>query len=307
MNALLFVESPMQILNAFEAVSYFNINNYTIFVRLSKNKINDNQIKKLLKILEIDNKFIKFIIIKSKNKNIIDYFKLLFYRFYFLFIKKNIDKVFIGNYKSKFFKLIIHQFDNQKLILLDDGNKTLSIQNEFTNTNNYNLFTMYSNIKPLNNQKIFINSYKNISKKINTLNIIYDKILFLGSPLCEIGIIRFDYYLNLIDKICNYYNNKVIYIVHRRESKNKLKYIENNKNIIIKELDYPVELYGLYENEIPYKVSSFYSTAILTMKNIYKLEAECFKFNYSDSDYVKSIDEIYSFYQNEIKVIEIYD
>ncbi len=305
-KSLLFVESPLQLLNAYEAVSYFDIKNYSYIVRLSNNEASDKQIINLVKLLKIDKRNIKYVHLRTTNRTLYDYCQLLFYKYKYIFVK-DIDKIFIGNYESGFFNLIIKQFSKESIILLDDGAKTLSIQSKLTNTKNYNLFTMYE-IKALQNQDIFINSYSEVLTKIKELSIKKDEILFLGTKLSEVGIIKEEYYIKLIQNICNYHSDKtIVYIVHRGESQEKLDLIQKNENIVIRQLDYPIELYGLYEKEIPFKVSSFYSTAILTMNKIYNLEAECFKFNYSNSIHVSAINEVYSFYQNEMKVINLDD
>jgi len=305
-KTLLFVESPLQLLNAYEAVSYFGIENYTYIVRLSNNEGNDKQIINLLNLLAINKNNVEYIYLRTTDRKLSDYSKILFYRYKYLFTK-NIDKIFIGNYESGFLKQIMKQFNRDKIILLDDGAKTLSIQSKFTNTQNYNMFTMYD-IKTLQNQNIFINSYKETLSNIKEVSVKQNEILFLGTKLSEVGIIKEDYYIKLIQKISNFYaDKKILYIVHRGESQKKLDLIQKNENITIKQLNYPIELYGLYETEMPFKVSSFYSTAIFTMNKIYNLEAECFRFNYSDSMHASAIDEVYKFYEKEMKVINLND
>jgi len=303
MKTLFFVESPLQLLNAYEAKYFFKIESYIYYIRLSGEKNNDSQILNMIEKLKLSN--IKFIYLKSKNKSFSDFMKILLYKFYYLFF--NVEKVFIGNFDSEFFKLIIRQFDGKKIILLDDGAKTIPIQKTFTEYNFYNLFTMY-NITPIGNQKIYKNQYKALLGKINKDSTQSNKILFLGTKLSEIGIISEEYYIELLKKISVYYDDKeIIYIIHRGESKKKLKIIESNKNISIKQLEYPVEFYGLYENEIPHMVSSFYSTALLTMKDIYNIEAESFLFDYKNSEHKENIDNVYSYNKNYMKVVKLDD
>lgn len=303
-KSYLFVESPLQLLNAYEAIHKFNLKNYKIIIRLSNHIENDKQIKFLVKQLNLNN--FEFILINSDKKTINDIFKILINKYKYKF-QNNIDKVFIGNYDSGFFKIIMKQFNKDKIILLDDGSKTLAIQKQFSKDCFYNLFTIYD-IAPFKGQKIYKNEYKGIRIKLQDLKVAKNKILFLGAKLSEIGIIEEKKYIELLQKISRKYNDKtIIYITHRGESKNKLQKIEKIENIDIKRFNFPIELLGLFETSIPCKVASFYSTAVLTIKYLYNIEAECFLFNYSSSKYREDIDSVYSYYSKFLKVTDIND
>ena len=150
MKNILFVESPLQLLNAYEAIVEFGLKDYSVFIRFSNNYENDKQLKFLIKYLNIKNT--KMLTVNADKKNAIDYIKILIYQYKFIF-KKKVDKVFVGNYTSSFFKLIIKQFDQNKIIFLDDGAKTLYVQKQFSKKCFYNLFTIYK-LKPIKNQII---------------------------------------------------------------------------------------------------------------------------------------------------------
>jgi hypothetical protein len=301
MKSLLFIESPLQLLNAFEAIEKFQLKDYSTIIRLSNIEKNDKQMKFLVDKLDIKN--VLYITINIKNRTIIDYMKIFFYRVKYIFAK--LDQIFIGNYDSGFLQFIMKQFNQNNIVLLDDGAKSIDIQKKFTEQSNYNLFTMY-NFKPFNSQILYKNNYRALKMKLNDLIIDADTIMFLGLKLCEIGIITEDYYIEKIKQIAYLYSDyKILYISHREEKKSKLEKIRNISNIIVKELDYPIELYGLYEDVIPYKVASFYSTALYTMKNIYNIEAESFVFDYSQSEYKDLIDNVYNYYNKYILVKDI--
>ena len=301
---LLFVESPLQLLNAYEAIYQFNLVNYEVIIRLSNEEINDKQIRYLVDFLNIEN--VEFVTINSRQKTLVDYMNLLIYKYKYKFSKK-IEKIFIGNFDSRFFKLVMQQFKRNQIILLDDGSKTLDIQKQFSENYFYNLFTIYD-ITSIENQLIIKNEYTKLRTKLKKLNICKDKILFLGAKLSEIGIIDEHKYIKLLQKISDKHKEKkIIYVIHRGESKNKLQKIGDIKNITIKSYDFPIELLGLFEKSIPYKVVSFYSTAILTMKYLYRIEAECYSFDYSPSQYKESIDIVYDYYSRFIKVIDLHD
>lgn len=301
---LICIESPLQLLNAYEAIKYFNIQNYQFIIRYSNSNTNDKQIKKLIDILKIDPMNIEEVKINTSNKSLLDLFKLFIYKY--IFNTKKFNKVFIGNYRSGFFSLIQKSFDKDQVILLDDGAKTINIQKQFTDDLNYNLFTMY-NVTSLKNQKIYINHFNNIQMFFEKKLVLEDnKILFLGSKLSEMDIISKEYYLELMNKISQYYKYKnIIYIAHREEDKNKLTKISKINNIKIKTIDYPVEIFGLFENKLPKTVSSFYSSALMTMQMIYRINPEAFYFDYKGSMYEKSIDNVYTFYENKMKIINL--
>jgi hypothetical protein len=139
---LFFIESPLQLLNAYEAINSFNITKYKIVVRLSGEKLNDIQIKNIINHLHLDIKNVTYISINTKNRTIFDYIKIMMSTVRYLFT--NVDNVFIGNYDSRFLNLIMKQFNRKKIILLDDGSKTISIQNKFVEKNKFGLEEIYS-------------------------------------------------------------------------------------------------------------------------------------------------------------------
>ncbi len=303
---LICIESPLQLLNAYEAIEYFNMHNYKLLIRYSNSDSNDKQIKKLINILKIDPINIEEIKINTSNKSLPDLFKLLFYRYRYIFNTIKFNKVLIGNYRSGFFSLIQKQFNKNQIILLDDGVKTIDIQKEFTDNLNYDLFTMYD-ITSLKSQHIYTNHFNHIKRFFDkTLELEDNKILFLGSKLSEMNIISEKHYLELINQISKFYKyQNIIYIPHREEDQNKLTKIGYINNIEIKTIDYPVEMFGLFESKLPNVVSSFYSSALMTMQNIYQIKAEAFNFDYRGSIYEKSIDNVYEFYENKMKVINL--
>lgn len=302
-KSLLFVESPLQLLNAHEAISEFNLKNYEVVIRLSNKKENDSQIKYLVDYLNIQN--IKYVLIKVDDKGLTDYIKLLMYKYKYLI--KKVKKVFIGNYDSGFFKLIMKQFTREQIILLDDGSKTLAIQKQFSENNFYNLFTIY-NVETINNQLIYNNRYNKITTILKNLKFNNDEILFLGMKLSEIGIITEKEYIRLLVEIADIYKHyTIIYVTHRGESKSKIEKIKEIRNISIQNYSYPIELLGIFEKSIPNKVISFYSTAVLTIKYIYNIEAECFSFDFSTSKHKDAIESVYDYYKKEMKVINLND
>lgn len=304
---ILFVESPLQLLNAYEAVNFFELDDFYYVIRLSGNVNNDKQIKEIVNRLGIVN--CVFLNLNAQNKKIVDYLILLLYRFKFIFSSKNIEKIYIGNYDSKFLSLIMKQFINEKIVLLDDGSKTFEIQRTFKPSQHLNLFTMYD-ILPVGNQIVYKNSYNRILELLRDENVIFDNssVLFIGSKLSEDGAISDKYYIALLNEISEFYKGKtIVYVPHRDESKSKLKEIGAINNVEIKVIGYPIEFFGLYESVIPATISSFFSTALMTMKGFYTVDVESFSFDYSHSNEKQEIDNLYEYYKTEMSVVRLSD
>lgn len=304
MNSLFLIESPLQLLNAYEAGSYFNSKNFLYIIRLSNDKVNDEQIIKLIDYFLIKDK--SFITkINSKKKNFMDLAKIFILKFYIYFIEKKYKKVFVGNIESGLFSLLIKDIKKKKIVLLDDGAKSIVTQKKFSDNFNFDFFSFYD-LSPFKNQNIYKNNFEELRKKIS-FKTSKNEVLILGSKLSEISIIDEDYYIELIKKISTYFQDKeLIYIPHREENRNKIKRIKKEiQNIKIKNIDYPVEFYGINENKKIKTVVSFYSTALYTMSKIYNCEAVAFKFNYEKSEHKKNIDEVYDFYNKYMNVIDL--
>jgi len=306
------VEAPFQLLSAYEALESYAINEFKIYIRLSNSTNNDIQLQKLAETLfHNNNDDIIYISISNKNRTLFDYLKVLYYCLYSFVIQVKYDYFFIGNFESKFLLLLLKPIQKRKVILLDDGIKSLSFQGNFSDSNNYNLYTMLKNLKPLNNQIIKYNNFSKFNKFRKDNDIIYeDSILFIGSKLSEANIISEKYYIKLLEKISKYYNNKqIIYVPHRVENRDKLDIITSLfNNIVIKDLNFPIEFYFFYEKSMPRKVVSFYSAALVTINQLYpNLEVTSFHFDYSKSKYKYAIDKVYNYFKNYIEVVNLDD
>jgi len=304
MKQLFVIESPLQLINAYEALQTFSADKQIILVRLSGEHFNDNQIEKTIIKLDINNLAkIKYVTINVKKRNIIDYVKIILLKLLFFFIYKSYKTIYIGNYNSNFIRFIIPFKKN--IMLIDDGSLTLNIQNKFSEKHYYNWFSIFDLVL-ITNQISIKNNYKHLNSKFIKNRIKNENIvLFIGSALYTYQIVTEEYYLRLISNISNRYNEKrIIYIPHRSEKSSMLVRINEFNNIEVKRLEYPIELFAINNNTIPSLIASFYSTALITLEKIYGVEAVAFKFNYATSIYKDDIDLVYEYYAKSIKIID---
>lgn len=301
---LYIVESPLQVLNAFEAMHVFPANEHTLLVRYSDYSENDKQIKDTLKKLNLYTlASIKTITINGEKKSVFDIIKLLFFRVFFNFKSKQFTKIFLGNYGSKFMQFITPF--RSSIILLDDGAGSINVQSEFTPTKFHDWFTLFD-LDPFPSQIITPNTYRELHKILpNKFNQNKETVLFIGSKISETGITAEENYLHLIKKIAlRFSDKKIIYVAHRGESDLKLQQLEKISNLKVTLLDYPIELLSIYGDITPSKIVSFYSTALITLSKIYDVETIAFKFDYSLSEHRDAIDRVYDYYAKYISVIE---
>jgi hypothetical protein len=269
-KSIFFIEAPFQVLSAYEAIFEFSLReNYLLIVRLSGHKQNDLQLRKVVNYLFIDNRHIQFIFIRSKRRTMIDYLKIFYNIVKICTLQFRYKYIFIGNMESGFLSKMMLCLKNNKIFLLDDGIKLFTLQKKFTKKYYFNLFTMLLNLKPIPNQVIVYNTFVKIQEQISTIKI-KSGVLFLGSKLSEVGIMSEESYINYIIKISKYYNNReIIYVSHRGEDDNKLLQLSKILNLNILKLDYPIELYPIFTNEITQDIASFYSAALVSISILY--------------------------------------
>lgn len=284
LNNLFIVGTPLQLLNAIEAVKHFNLeNNILVIVHrsLEANKVQMNPIREQYQWKEIID------IEYSKNSSILKYINLVKQlkkdRYKYIFIPK-LEVVP---------KLVIANVEKEKVFLLDDGVMTISIYENNIKTNKINkydfkeirflffglkikirdkinLFT-YFNLEPVNGIEVIKNeltflkeTYLKSSKRDDS------NIYFLGNPSTRY--INDDKYLQNLYSLIKKSSKKVIYIPHRGESNEMKKILHSIENPMFSVIDInmPVELYFLENNIYPTTVIAYFTTALITLNIIYK-------------------------------------
>ena len=296
-KAIFIVESPLQLICAFEAVEFSGYKEYHVVVRLSGKDISDRQIKKVASLY--GDKNISYIFFKNGFKsfllNVVSLFKVLIN----LIGKKN---VYIGNAESNFLKLVV-RFCVQPVNLLDDGTKTLYFAESRIYQNNC-FFTMFdlkdSKVKYIKHDFLKLKSivFNNNTSKESGNN------FFLGSDISEIGLITEVNYIEMVRKVTENHQGLWVYVAHRNESQDKLELISKKMSMEIKRLQYPVEFIGYECGIIPKLVCSFYSTALISLNEIYQIDVLSYRL---DESFVmnKNIEHVYNQCSKYIPVVDI--
>ena len=304
MKNLFVVESPFQLLNAIEAIHTFPATHADLYIRYSDSGKNDEQLKNLVKKIDLPlTVSVHSFFVSADIKKLLVLLKMAFYLVKFRAITIQYDKIFIGCYESRFLRLVLPF--NSKTILLDDGLKTISTQNNFKSGKQFNWFTIFD-LKPIGKQKIYKNEFKNLQSHIKQQGSKNKSVLFIGTKLSEENIITENYNMELIERIAkeNHYS-PLKYVAHRGESQSKLDRIQEIQNVEVIQLSYPLELLPVYGDFAPSKIISFYSTALITLQKIYQVETIGYKFDFSQSKHKGNIKSAYDYCEQFFQIKEL--
>ncbi|WP_026803851.1 hypothetical protein [Aliarcobacter lanthieri] len=313
---LFIINSPLEFINAREAIYLFNLTNILFLVIYNRNENNVNQLKEQIKDL-IYCEIIEFY--PSKGSSFFKYVRLIRE-----LRKYTYNKIFTGEIDDSNFRILIANLKKEKLFLLDEGTSTIEEYERKIKTNNLNKykfreiryllvglrlklkdtinFFTYYDIKPIYGGEVVKNKLEYMKRNFEQNSITdYSQILFfLGQP-SSIFANKEDLFKSLQNVIQKYKNKKIIYIPHRREM--NLIEIKNNfnKDIEILDINQPIEQYFLNNNIYPMHVISFRSTALTTTKILFEnCLVEYIKINNPpsilDKNYLKLI---YSYFEKD--------
>lgn len=298
---LYIVSTPMQLLSAIEAQNYFQTKNNVLVILffLIRDGKNINQMFDLLEFFPYDK------LLTYQNSNGVKIFNLI--KYIKIISSTDYQYVFFG-YSTPIYRRMIANLNYEKLFFLDDGVLTITTHNQIYHKENLhselsslpmekqnykkkirdiyytlnnikvdcsleeiNFFTMFD-LPIYKNEQIIKNDFSYVRtlfvKDAENDNTIY----ILGQPLKRaIKMHTFDY-IRYLDKIFECYSDKkIVYIPHRVEPMSDwFQYIlYTKKNVSIKHIDMPIELYFLKNNIVPTEVISFMTTALFTIKKIF--------------------------------------
>jgi len=189
--------------------------------------------------------------------------------------RKNRDKKFTLFIKSFLYKIPIF------------------LPSKITYFTKYNLKTNFPDNIKLYRDTMIDNSFVPLNK---------DVVVFLGSSVVEVGMIKKSSYFDILKRISSDYKNKKIhYYPHRKESLNKLKDLENLGFKIIKN-EQPFEILFLSFNNMPHIITSIYTSCVLdNISKRYKNIPELILYKFDDIVLLKQRDVYRDIYNHSKK------
>jgi hypothetical protein len=280
---LFIVYSPLQIINAIEAVHHFNLKNNILLINYKpRQDKNNTQMNDLVKYHDWD------AVIKvgtgGRRSKFLTYVKLI------KKLKKvQYDYVFVAGFTSAIYTILANLKKN-KLFIIDDGVGTIAAYNDTFAPNKpmklrlkhmrfwlfgirtkfkdrVDLFT-YFNLKPLPHVSVERNSLSWFRKEYTSGATTDDAIYFLGLPH-EDGE-NHEAYAKILDKFIQSQSLKVVYVPHRYEKiRESLKSVFDRFDVEVRQLGMPVEMYFLTNKIIPHTVAGVASSAFFTLAFLY--------------------------------------
>jgi hypothetical protein len=169
--------------------------------------------------------------------------------------------------------------------------------------NNLTFFTSYQ-LGSTSEIPVITNTYDVIRKNINTQQHA-EYVYFLGQSLSEIGAMEEDIYLKYLKEIVRWFlPKKVIYIPHRGDAQEKLKRIQTEIGLTVRNLDMPIEYKLCSTTEpLPAAIAGFNSSALQNIDNIFKDSMPIFSFYIEPNDISAERRDMYYSYAEYLKTL----
>lgn len=322
---ILIHNSPLQVLNALEAIQILNINSQNAHFIAFATKASESfrQIQQTAQFLKLNTKLLPF------ANNPISKF-LRFFKLKKIILNETYGYVFISMLNVDLNLYACNLKPTAKVIFFDEGTHTLDLlklsQIKLSNKNGPGKFIkkILFKLRPVNINRIIsiyaekfpkqkIDSTKNeyaLTKSLLKKKNFSKDVYIVGQHLYKKEISK-EYFLECLDKLNNKLSQRhnLYYIPHRHDSEEVLRDIEK-LNIKLKRTDLCLELELLKQNNIPFYIIGFSSSALLNLKIIfgdsisiqmYKLDPN--KINSEYRDRMKNI--ITTFRENNIQEVQL--
>ena len=323
-KALFIIQTPFQLFNAIEAAGRLEENSENTLIFIDRgNARNKEQVENGVKSLKTK------LFSKYFEINLITFIDKISYGYKskeFDFTKESYHSIYTASYRN-LTAHIINITDHKELIILDDGNNSISRLEKISN-NHYNkkhkaVFQLITKIilrKKINtqflNNAIFFTMYGDSSKVKNKIIVNDYQYLkkFSNKPKNEDGIIigskcidqklTPDIFEQYIRQLVNHIKNEglqPIYIPHRHENIAYLEEIAKKLNFEVRPLETNIELYYLNNPTLPSRCYTIKSAAADAMKSIFGVDICYLKVNnnHISNEMRTNYENIYQHFSNQ--------
>ncbi|TCI95032.1 polysialyltransferase family glycosyltransferase [Tenacibaculum sp. M341] len=336
MKSIFFITKPLELLGAIEARNQLKLDNCLLIIKSDKK---DDETLNFL--IEKSGNWNHIIRTKKKSSYGVSWIKLIK-----KLQKESYDYLFSRAFPIASY--FINNLRYNHLYLLDDGHATVNIADEFKKnknlTNRFSLFkgknkagikysiveSIYKSLnifieKPVEsigfytyydlgnipNVTVLKNNFSWFaSLKTKDYKVQEDIVYIIGTNVVAAKILSQKDYVTTLKKIALHYKDKeIVYIPHGRETEERIAGIKSELNCEIRRNKFNVELDFALRNEQPKIVVGSISTALITLKKIYKEEIQISFFNFDNTkiavDKIEAVSNLNEYQKKFLDYIEL--
>jgi len=255
---LYIVETPLQLLCAFEAIRKVGDREHELWIRLNGKADNDRQTCNMAKLLNLNFKTFNF----RKTARVIDGFFLLRL---IPVLRRRYETVYLGSLFSSLLSVMSRVTRTKRIIYLDDGVATfLSSDRVLKAKSKQTIFTFF-NIEPTSYLEVIQNDFNNLKEYFGVTKKISNMAVFIGQRVVDAGMMSEESYLSVIKRAQAEAQIPMTYIPHRDESSAVIEKISKIEGIDVVSIDVCIELYLLISNSNPSYIASSFSSALFSL------------------------------------------
>ncbi len=278
-QALFVVSSPLQLMNAIEAVHHFKVQEPILLILYVDNPRTQEQMQKLKSMIPWHGSY--SLALPQTLKGRLG-FALAVKRLKKEMNLPSLRYIFVGDYEGDHMNHVVNSFDAKEVYLVDDGMVVSFYQKHQHKKKSfkvrirhllyrllgyklalikYRFFTIYEfkDAPVVRNEYRFFKSYIDKKEQIKAL-------YFVGQPLVELGIVSMSDYKELLESIATHYRDqKRIYVGHRAQDRAVMEPIVEDLGFVYQEFSNPLELEMIFAEKVPSDFATFYSTALMTL------------------------------------------
>jgi hypothetical protein len=259
-KSLFIVESPFQLLCAFEVITRYELN-YVLILRMSGVGRNDEQLRVTARMLHISCVEIVARVGMLRKDLLRAWSELL------PLLARRYRHVFLGSYYSGLIRLLRRVIRSGHTWLLDDGLATLRAQAEMVRTGKAENLVTCLEPHALPGQTILHHRLESITA-LNATNYVNQSI-FLGQPYVELEMISNAVYDSIVEACSKASVSSLIYVPHRSERTGRIAEMKLKFGLEIYEPPTCIELDLVKNGQIPRNVFTIMSTAGFTVARMF--------------------------------------
>lgn len=264
-SALVYVESPYQLINAVECLRDIAVSDASFMLRDNGNVVQNKQFQKIIAVEDIKNLRVYYCPTKSWLK----LFFVIRLASALMFKTWTHSLIVTGAWQSIIVKLGLkwNSFKYKNIYLVDDGTILFSLLEKIKDSP----FTLFSRmplaeyIKSSGISKHSLKIKKQCSKKIKVIDV---GVCFIGSPIVELEMFPQDAYYKVLTQIRKRHcDDALYYYAHRSENQENLSVVKRLGYVVVKP-DLPLEDYLREHGGCAGPYYSFYSTAMINLSEM---------------------------------------